>query len=410
MTFIEHSSNQEDIEKIKKDGLPVLIFGAGIVGEALFCACRDAGIEVECFCDNNINKVGSLIFDVDVIHVQELRKRYDDAIFLISAADIKDVVYQLNGMEYSRWYPSGLLLRDIDLSLYQLSAPADFVEFAVSTCLLCHDSYLNSDKLFLRSIDIIITERCSLKCRDCSNLMQYYKRPQDCSIEEIAQSIDAFCTLVDEVNEFRVIGGEPFMNREIHMVIKRLIDEPKVRKIVIYTNGTIAPREEHIEYLKNNKVLVLITDYGLLARKLNAVKKTLQNNNIAYYTMKVTGWTDCAGIMRHYRSPEQQREIFKSCCAKNLITLSKGRLYRCPYAANAARLMVVPDYGGDYIDIVRESNMGTDIYEMKERIRTFLLHKDFLESCDFCNGRPFSAPEIEPAIQIDKPLDYERYS
>jgi organic radical activating enzyme len=406
VTFIE-SSNREQIEKIKSSGLPVVIFGAGIVGEALLWVCRDAGIEVECFCDNNINKAGQTIGNTGVLHVQELKKKYDDAVFLISAADIKDVVEQLGRLGYSKWHSSSLLLRDFDLTRCRSSSPEDYVEFAVSTCLLCHDSYLNPGKLFLRSVDIIITERCSLKCRDCSNLMQYYEMPKDCSIEEVTQSIDAFCALIDEVNEFRVIGGEPFMNREIHRVIKRLIDEPKVRRIVIYTNGTIVPREEHVEFLKNEKVLLLITDYGALSRNLSAIREMLHKENITHYIMKARGWTDCARVTRCSRSTEEQREVFRVCCAKNLVTLSKGRLYRCPFAANVARLGAVPDYENDYIDIVQEQQRGTDIHAMKKRIRAFLLEKDFLETCDFCNGRPFDAPEIVPAIQVSKPLEYK---
>ena len=38
------------------------------------------------------------------------------------------------------------------------------------------------DKLNLKTIDIQVTERCSLKCKDCSNLMQYYERPQNSEI------------------------------------------------------------------------------------------------------------------------------------------------------------------------------------------------------------------------------------
>ncbi|MDP2923786.1 MAG: radical SAM protein, partial [Candidatus Omnitrophota bacterium] len=212
----------------------------------------------------------------------------------------------------------------------------------------------------------------------------------------------------DEVHEFRVIGGEPFMHKEFHLIIKRLIDEPKVKKIAIYTNGTIIPKEYQMEDLKNNKVLVFITDYGIFSKKLNSLTQTLLWNNIAFYTLKVQGWADCAKIMRHHRDVEHQKEIFKNCCAKNLATLLKGRLYRCPFCANAARLLAVPDYENDYINIFQEPQEAMDIYEMKKKIKAFLLEKDFLQTCDYCNGRPFGAPEIQPAIQTDKPLEYEQ--
>lgn len=407
MTFIGNSLRQEVIENIRREGIPVIIFGASIVGEVLFHACRNVGIEVECFCDNNSNKTKSSKCNIEVIHTPNLKTKYKDATFLISAADIKDVVDQLHALGYSKWYASSLLLRDFNVSQYQFSAPTDFVEYAVGTCLLCHDSYLTPDKLFLRSLDIIITERCSLKCRDCSNLMQYYKKPIDCDIDEIMQSIGAFCALIDEVNEFRVIGGEPFMNKDFHLIINRLNDEPKVRKIVIYTNGTIIPKEDHLEYLKNSKVLVFITDYGKLSKNLNGLTQILQSNNIAFYVQNSQGWTDCAKIVRHYRNLEQRKEIFRNCCAKNTFTLSNGKLYRCPFAANADRLRAVPDFENDYIDFFQEAMEDIDIYELKKKIKTFLLEKDFLETCNYCNGRSFGDTEIQPAIQIAKPLEYE---
>lgn len=393
------------IEKIRDERLPIVIFGAGIVGEVLYHACCRAGMKVECFCDNNINKTKKLLCNIEVVHTPSLRTKYKDAIFLISASDMKDVVDQLRNLEYSRWYSCNLLLQDFDIYRYEFSAPMEFVDYAVATAILCHDNYLSPDKLFLRSIDIIITERCSLKCRDCSNLMRYYKHPKDCDTKELMKDIDKFCTLVDEINEFRVLGGEPFMNKEAHIIIKRLIDEPKAKKAVIYTNGTIVPREEQIEYFRNNKVLFIITDYGELSRNLNTLTQKLSVNNIAFYVQKARGWTDCAKIRRHYRNIEQQREIFGNCCAKNTITLSKGKLYRCPFSANAARLHAVPDFNNDYVNIFDDA---IDINEMKEKIRRFLFKKDFLEVCDYCNGRSFGDPEIKPAVQIDKSIEYEQ--
>jgi organic radical activating enzyme len=401
-------NNHEILETIRRSGLPVIIFGAGIVSEALFYACRDAGIRVECFCDNNINKTHSRKCDLEIVHTPNLKSRYEDAVFLISAADIKDALDQLRASGYSRWSSSSLLLRDFDLAQCRFAAPAEFVEFAVSTCLLCHDSYLDPDKLFMRSVDIIITERCSLKCRDCSNLMQYYQEPRDCDIEEVLRSIDIFCSLADQVNEFRIIGGEPFMNINIHRVMKRLINEPKIRKIVIYTNGTIVPKGEQMESLKHEKILLIITDYGALSGKLHDLTKALNQNNIAYYVMKAQGWSDCSDIARHHRNVSEQKDIFRNCCAKNTLTLTNGKLFRCPFSANAHRLQAIPDLGADNVDLFQEPPESMDIAEKKKEIRDFLLGKEFLETCDYCNGRSFGAQEIQPAVQIRAPLKYVR--
>jgi len=395
------------INNIKKLGLPVIIFGARSVGEALFYACRDAGIKVECFCDNDLNKTKKLVCDTKVIHTSDLKKKYKDAVFLISAADIKDVVDQLKHLGYSKWYPSILLLRNFDIYQYNYSVPVDFVEYTVAACLFCHDSFLTPGKLFLRSVDIIITERCSLRCQDCSNLMRYYKSPKDCDTKELYKNIDRFLDIVDEVNEFRVLGGEPFMNKDAHLIIKKLIEEPKVKKIVIYTNGTIPLRGDQIKSLKSEKVLFIITDYGKLSRNLNTLTKQLSENNIAFYVQKAGGWTDCSKIKKHSRNIKKQEEIFRNCCAKNTVTLSNNYLFRCPFSANAYRLRAVPDYKNDYVDIF---NTSIDINEMKMKIKGFLLNKKFLKTCDWCNGRSFGDQIITPAIQLDKSLEYKKYT
>lgn len=398
------------MESFNGESAPIVIFGAGVLGEILLHACRAAGIQVDCFCDD---KVKGAFCGLEVFHTSELTAKYSDAVFFVASANIKDMVDRLKDLGYSKWYSCGLLLRDFDLSREDWGASTyslDHMKYLVSTCVLCHDNYMNPDKLFVQSVDIIITERCSLKCRDCSNLMQYYQRPENSSLEEMLRTIEVFCSYMDEVYEFRVIGGEPFMNKDFHLVVNKLIDEPKVKKIAIYTNGTILPREAQMNSLQNNKVSLFITDYGPLSRKLDELTQELQRRGIAFYADKAQGWTDCASLHRHHRTVEQQEGVFKQCCAKNLATLSDGKLYRCPFAANASRLMAVPDYAGDYMNFIEMPLNSMGVMEAKKRIRSFLVEKTYLETCDHCNGRPYGASVITPAIQIDKPLDYKRYS
>ena len=69
----------------------------------------------------------------------------------------------------------------------------------------------------MRSVDIVITEKCSMKCVDCSNLMQFFEKPINYKIEDMTEAIDLICSYAHEIYEFRVIGGEPFMNKDIHL-------------------------------------------------------------------------------------------------------------------------------------------------------------------------------------------------
>ena len=388
---------------------PVVIFGAGIVGEVLFHACLRLGVKVVAFCDNNVRKTAVTKCEIDVLHTEQVPELYPDALYVISAADIQDVVKQLEALGCERWCPGSSLLKPFDLSLQTYSAPMDFVTYAVDTCILCHDSFLQPDKLFLRSVDVVITERCSLKCQDCSNLMQYYEKPVNYDVVEMFQSVEALCELVDEINEFRVIGGEPFMNREFDRVIRRLNQADNVKKVIIYTNGTIVPSRDKMECLKHDKVLLIITDYGELSRNLDTLTAKLQSHGIAHFVQAAQGWTDCSSIKKHGRSREQQNDLFDSCCAKNTTTLLHGRLYRCPFAAHAMNLNAAPNCSDDYVDVNNEMGACEDVQALKRRVIRFLYEKESLHVCDFCCGRSFDAPEIKPAVQTRTPLAYERY-
>jgi hypothetical protein len=177
---------------------------------------------------------------------------FPDAQVIISAADILDVRKRVENVGWENWQPATKFLSDFNPYDYEWGkVNPDFVKYTIDTCLLCQSNVMDPNKIFMRSIDIVVTERCSMKCKECSNLMQYYKQPKTYSWEEMESSIDKFLEIVDEVNESRVIGGEPFVNKQCHRVVKKLNDSPKIRQTMIYTNGTICPTDEQMELLKS---------------------------------------------------------------------------------------------------------------------------------------------------------------
>ena len=403
---INVSSKDEILQALKNTALPVIISGAGIVGKVLLSICREEGIAVDCFCDNSVKAAQSDFCGLKVFHTSDLKKKYDDALFLVSVASIKDAVERFYELGFTNWRAGGLLLRDFDVCGRGFDAKA---EYAINTCVLCHDAYLHPDKLFLRSIDLIITERCTLKCKDCSNLMQYYERPEHCSLESVMRSIDAFCAVIDEVIEFRLLGGEALLNKDWPVITERLLKEPKVKRIVFYTNGTILPNEKHIPCLRDEKILFSITDYGSLSRKLEPLKQLLKDNGIKFFVASSPVWLDCSSVTAHNRTVEQQKEIYRDCCGKNMVTLSDGKVFRCPYAANAARLAAVPDAKSDYVDLNEFALDAAGIQKAKTELREYLLWKEYLGTCDYCAGRPLSGVEVPAAVQAQRALPYKKY-
>ena len=92
------------------------------------------------------------------------------------------------------------------------------------------EDYVTNNKRVLKSIDVQITEKCSLRCKDCSNLMQYYERPVNDDLDKMFLALDRFIECIDKIYEFRVLGGDPFMNKELHKIIDKLVSYKKVSR------------------------------------------------------------------------------------------------------------------------------------------------------------------------------------
>ena len=384
----------------------MLIFGAGVVGEVTLYACRTKGVQIECFVDDRI--LGPLL-GVKVITTSELTMNYAIPCLYLTSPNIQDMIDPIERIG-GTWKSCGEVLNDFDISGIEFlningsneasRYSIEHVKYLIRTCLHHHDNYLHPERLTVQSLDLIITERCSMKCRDCSNLMQYYEQPENADLDETLAAIDSLCAKVDEIYEVRVIGGEPFMNKEIHLIVEKLAVQAKIKQIAIFTNATIVPRETQWPALRHEKVRFFITDYDALSRNIKPLIEGLEQRGIAYVSEKANGWTECGALEKHNRTKEENQAIFQACCAKNLATLADERLYRCPFTANAFKLDAVPDYEGDYLVV------GTS---GRTQLRDFLRGKTFLKTCDHCNGRSYDAPVITPAIQTVKPLEYMRY-
>ena len=172
------------------------------------------------------------------------------------------------------------------------------------------EKYISSGTLNIKSIDIQITEKCSMKCKNCSNLMQYYNKPINSDMDELFLSIDRFMSCVDNIYEFRVLGGDPFMNKDLYKVVDQLKKYEKVKKIIVYTNARIIPKGANLDCLKHKKVVLDITNYGEgLSTKHDEIIKILKENEILYSTTPTTVWTDSGRVLPYQEETLDEKNL-----------------------------------------------------------------------------------------------------
>lgn len=190
------------LQQLKHSEKKIVIFGAGIAGKYVLDICHKQGIQAACFCDNKLPEE-SYANGLTVHRLQRLAESGEDYCFIISIMDIEFIRNELEAFGFHDW-----------VSIYNLYMPKkrsqkeSFWDYhRLESVWYAHKNYECRDQLNLNSLDVVITERCSLKCRECSNLMQYYQAPQNFPLDDLKKEIERVLSVCDEIYEIRVIGG-----------------------------------------------------------------------------------------------------------------------------------------------------------------------------------------------------------
>lgn len=252
------------------------------------------------------------------------------------------------------------------------------------------------NKYIISRIAVSVTNQCSLRCRDCNNLMPYCKDKFTIDVKEQIRDLEKLLSYVDEIINVEVIGGEPFVYRQLPELLQYVCDSPKIKFVEITSNGTILPPEEILDLLKNPKVCVLLSDYGKVnSKKANRTYKYLKQNQICVQNLKNREWIQAGNIERRKKSKMRLKYEYFHCNArKDCRTLYRGRLYVCGRAPILDELGLLTD-DSSFIDIRK---MKADKIIGKKLLYEFFKN-DYAESCAYCDYSSDFSYWIKSGIQ-----------
>ncbi len=381
---------------------PIIIYGAGVFGEYTLRALQRHGVAPLCFCDRA--KSGGTYLGHPVYDHRTILETKDPYVLLAVGAAFTEAESYLRERGITEIYSIyDLCFADTELTLDELSQQARDIEY-YRELYRFGGSYSESSSAFnLFAIDWVITERCSLRCRDCSNLMQYYHAPCNYPFEELIGELERLLDVVDGIEDVRVIGGEPFMNPEMPALMRHFLEHPKIRNFSIYTNASILPSTEMLEVLRNKKVKCEISDYGSLVKRFGEFVSLMEQYGVRHHVVKMDKWHKLGALKKRDLNEEQMKKVFAECYCNDLFTMLHGKIYRCPYSAHGRNLGAIPEMDGDAVDL------SEDIPQVREKLKRLLFQKEFDYACGYCSGRNYHLASVEPAIQAPKPLDYEKW-
>jgi len=372
---------------------PIVLFGAALLGEVALRTLESVRLQPVCFCDNNPLKQDSRFFGYEVISPATLKRNYANPYVIVCSIQYGGICEQLYGLNIIP-HDAGEIFKNVDYHC-AYNESEDMVKQEIERYLQIIKISGRSGRVYIENVDLTITEKCSLKCKDCMNLITLYSSPKDVDTALLLRSIRRLSDCVDGIFVVNVHGGEPFMSKDMHIIVDNLIKNPKIMKIMVTTNGTIIPLGKKITCLKHEKIFVVIDNYKGLSKKIPKLAEIFARFNINYKILQMDKWLDYGDLKSRNRNKAELNETFLKC--RKCLTVLNSELFICGRSAHGMNLGVFPDIPDDYVDLL---NNKLDNIELRKEIYNLLHRTKDLAACNYCNAFNLEcARMINSAIQ-----------
>lgn len=240
----------------------------------------------------------------------------------------------------------------------------------------------------IRFLVFWVGTRCSLRCKNCGNLIPYVDQTSF-DDEKIIKNLAYICRDV-KIENLQIQGGEPFTHKNIARIIEACANIKNIKRIEVSTNGTILPNEEAIRVLAKHvdKVKVRFSLYDCVDENSRQQKmSTLEANGVAvdsYRFMFSSGeWFDSGDYwQKRNEDKEQVKTIYKTCLNRSCWTLADNYMACC---GKILALRMLKKDGS--VELWRDNVL--DITSLRLESRNFLE-----ELTEFDNNYVNGVPEI----------------
>lgn len=250
-------------------------------------------------------------------------------------------------------------------------------------------SFYYFQKLFVFLAQISVTERCTLHCQKCAHACHKVDiKAKDMAIETVKESADYFFGNVDVVNEFVLIGGEPFLYGELEEAVEYIGSNYR-EKILIFsitTNGTILPSDRMIELCKKYDVTIRVSDYSetlpQLSKRYELFYDKLQGLKVVVWkTAKEDCWFDYG--YEEVDRGEGERILTGAFdrCRTHCREIRGSRYYYCVMARS------VPENAG--LEIGEDDYLELSTLQDKKILFEYqqgFSEKGYVDLCRYCRG------------------------
>ena len=191
---------------------------------------------------------------------------------------------------------------------------------------------LDNEKMLISYLETNLIDSCNLNCKGCTHYASLFTDEDFYKLEDFQRDMKQLAERAD-ILTLRLMGGEPLKlkNLDKYLKIARKFFPHTALRVV--TNGLLIPNTPKYisDSLRQNKIVVGISQYPPTLRILDKLTAILKENNVAYSaaTGKIETF-DTFLSLHGGHNPEKSR---MACGNSGCNFLRNGKIYKCPVDA-----------------------------------------------------------------------------
>ena len=366
----------------------IIIYGTEMCGALAAHALNQKGLDFLAYADSDERKHGKDYYGHTILAPNELQERYPDVIILIASSAYKAIKEKLIFLGFSdtQIFPCFSIFDGLDLSGFQSPWSHMHIYRNLKQHFITVLLHLGMPmEGFVNTASLILTDKCSLRCKGCSRRIPELENPSDYDADKMLQSIQNIMKAGFVIDVLRLTGGEPFLYKPLSKLINGLLKHPKINNIHVVTNCTLLPSDEMLRAFQNNRVCIRMSNYGELSVKHGELIALFEKNNIHYEDTKYSFWYEILEVNQQL-SPEQLQSRFYNCLHHmRILRILEDKAYICDPALLTAQRgwAIIPEQ--ETVDLTDTPDC------IKRKLSDLLNRKEYHSGCRYC----FISSEIE---------------
>lgn len=358
------------MRKTSKKG--VVIWGTLFSAEFLFNKIKEKE-NVICFIDNDASKWGKNTFDDLQIESPEKLKQ------LMKNDTITKIYLGISVLHYEDVYKQIKELNSKFDEIYGITKHGEIYKYA----------FEEGEKPVLNYIEFDVIRKCNLNCRACNHFSNIVDHVGTYTVQNMERDFMRLSELFDNIEIIRMVGGEPFLNKDIGKMIRKVKEIFPKSNIEIVSNGLLITKlsDEVVKAIADENVQVCVTQYDAVKRMLPMIRAFCEKNKISYCEFGYN--RDEFKKVLNLSGDSDKEKIFKQCQFRKCTTLYNGVIGHCSleryiYAFNKKYGTTLPENNG--VNIYDPQITGWDIKNFLQTSSDMCCYCTEPISIDWSNG------------------------